>query len=202
MKIESFGDRALLVSDLRDPVAAVPALKEGFLDARVRAGMDAVLIEFAAPRSDLMEMGERTEAVLASPSPVSATSAREYVVPMRYDGIDLDSAAHELGVATDQLIEAHRNVLWRVAMIGFAPGFPYLTPVGEQIWEIPRLATPRARVPAGSVAIAAGMCAIYPTAMPGGWHLIGTTDLRLFDAGTEPPSLLAAGDLVRFREIP
>jgi inhibitor of KinA len=86
-------------------------------------------------------------------------------------------------------------------MIGFAPGFPYIGPLPEQL-VLPRRATPRAAVPAGSVAIAAGLTGIYPSRLPGGWHLIGRMPLRLFDPAASPPSTLAPGDGVRFEPQP
>jgi KipI family sensor histidine kinase inhibitor len=85
--------------------------------------------------------------------------------------------------------------------IGFAPGFPYLGPLPELL-RLPRRSTPRTRVPAGSVAIAADMTGIYPAVLPGGWHLIGRTPLRLFDPHASPPSLLAPGDGVQFEPLP
>ena len=85
-------------------------------------------------------------------------------------------------------------------MIGFAPGYPYIGPL-PALLTVPRRATPRAAVPAGSVAIAAGMAGIYPARLPGGWHLIGRTTAKLFDSARAEPSLLRAGDLAQFKPI-
>ena len=89
---------------------------------------------------------------------------------------------------------------YRVAMLGFAPGFPHLLGLDPAL-HMPRRAQPRLRVPAGSVAIGGAQTGIYPRELPGGWQLIGRTPLRLFDAQLDPPSLLAPGDRVRFRTI-
>ncbi len=121
-------------------------------------------------------------------------------IPVRYGGEfgpDLESLAQLVGVTQDEIVRLHTSVLYRVYLIGFAPGFAYLGSVPEQI-AAPRLATPRTRVPAGSVAIAGRQTGIYPRATPGGWQLIGRTDLVLFNPRRESPTLLRPGDRVRF----
>lgn len=121
-------------------------------------------------------------------------------IPVRYNGADLDEVASILGTSRDRVIELHRDTLWRVQFMGFAPGFGYLVPTDADnpLTTVGRRAQPRTRVPAGSVAIAAGYSAIYPGASPGGWQLLGSTDIRLWDESTDPPSLLTAGAVVRF----
>lgn len=124
-------------------------------------------------------------------------------VPVCYGqghGEDLSTAARELGIDEAELIARHCAPLYRVAMIGFAPGFPYLTGLDPAL-ALPRLATPRAQVPAGSVAIGGAQTGIYPRASPGGWRLLGRTPLTLFDAAREVPSLLMPGAQVRFVPI-
>jgi KipI family sensor histidine kinase inhibitor len=124
-------------------------------------------------------------------------------IPVRYGddcGADLDTAAAELGIAREALIARHCAPLYTVAMLGFAPGFPYLLGLDPDL-ALPRLATPRTRVPAGSVGIGGAQTGIYPCESPGGWRLIGRTPLRLFDAQRTTPSLLAPGDRVRFVAI-
>lgn len=118
-------------------------------------------------------------------------------IPMRYDGMDLEFVASHLGLSVPALIHWHSSVLFRVAFIGFAPGFPYLIP-NEGGFNIPRLAEPRVRVPSGSVAMAASFCGIYPHSTSGGWRLIGSCDVQLFDPRRGRGSLLAPGDTVRF----
>ena len=124
-------------------------------------------------------------------------------IPVRYGGgfgADLDAAAAELGIATEALISRHSEATYTVAMIGFAPGFPYLSGLDPAL-ALPRLATPRTRVPAGSVAIGGAQTGIYPRESPGGWRLLGRTPLRLFDPQRASPSLLAPGDRLRFVAI-
>ncbi len=136
--------------------------------------------------------------------PAAATVATRVVeIPVRYGGaygIDLDAAAAELGLTSEALIERHAAPLYTVAMIGFAPGFPYLAGLDPTL-ALPRLATPRSRVPAGSVGIGGAQTGLYPRESPGGWRLLGRTPLRLFDPARTSPSLLAPGDRVRFVAI-
>lgn len=138
---------------------------------------------------------------------VHATSGSErsrcVEVPVVYggeSGPDLAPAAAELGIAPGELARRHAQGQYTVAMIGFAPGFPYLFGLDPAL-ALPRLATPRLKVPAGSVAIAGGQAGIYPHEGPGGWRLLGRTPLRLFDPGRTPPSALLPGDRVRFVAI-
>ena len=131
------------------------------------------------------------------------TPSRIVEMPVCYGGThgeDLDAAANELGIAPAELIARHAEATYTVAMIGFAPGFPYLSGLDPTL-ALPRLATPRTRVPAGSVAIGGAQTGIYPRESPGGWRLLGRTPLRLFDPQRDPPSLLAPGDRVRFVAI-
>lgn len=126
--------------------------------------------------------------------------ARLVEIPVRYgsvDGPDLISAAQTLGIAPEELIARHSTPRYTVAMLGFAPGFPYLLGLDPSL-NLPRLATPRATVPAGSVGIGGGQTGIYPNESPGGWQLLGRTALTLFDARRDPPTLLQPGDSVRF----
>jgi KipI family sensor histidine kinase inhibitor len=121
-------------------------------------------------------------------------------VPTRYggeDGPDLASVAAAHDLSERAVIELHASVDYEVLFVGFAPGFAYLGEIPEAI-ATPRLATPRTRVPAGSVAIAGRQTAVYPFESPGGWQLIGRTDLRLWDVERDPPALLVPGVRVRF----
>lgn len=120
-------------------------------------------------------------------------------VPVIYGGThgpDLKPLADALGLSPNELIDLHSETEYNVAAIGFAPGFPYLTGLPKQLHH-PRHATPR-KVPAGSVAIAGDQAGIYPSASQGGWHIIGQTNLTLFDPNREDPSLLHPGDKLRF----
>lgn len=123
--------------------------------------------------------------------------AAEVVIPVRYDGPDLDTVAGRIGRSIAEVIEMHSGSHYEVAFCGFAPGFAYLRGLAPDL-HLPRRTTPRTRVPVGSVAIAAEYSAVYPTASPGGWHLLGTTERKLFDVALEPPALLQPGTRVRF----
>jgi KipI family sensor histidine kinase inhibitor len=113
---------------------------------------------------------------------------------------DLDDLAAHAGLSRAEVVALHGAGDYRVAMVGFAPGFPYLLGLDPRL-AMPRLATPRTHVPAGSVAIGGAQAGIYPNASPGGWRVIGRTPLALFDASRPSPCLLAAGQRVRFRQI-
>lgn len=124
-------------------------------------------------------------------------------IPVCYEadfGEDLASLATACGLSTEQVIEIHSAAVYSVYMIGFAPGFSYLGPLDERL-ALSRRETPRPRVAAGSVAVANQYTGIYPAALPGGWHIIGRTPLRLFDLSRDKPSLLSAGDRVRFSPV-
>jgi KipI family sensor histidine kinase inhibitor len=139
-------------------------------------------------------------ALLAAARAGGPGAGRVVRVPVRYggaDGPDLEEASRALGLGPDEVVALHCAGPYRVMMIGFAPGYPYIGPLPEAL-RIPRRATPRSAVPAGSVAIAAGLSGIYPARLPGGWHLIGRTELRLFDPQADPPATLAPGDMVQF----
>lgn len=202
-----FGDRAVAVAldDSRDREAVARALQMTFPHRLVRRGIATVLVEAGEPDPDLRRAV--VEALTAfdrrrAEAPVSAD--RTVVIEVRYDGSDLAAVAHALGCSEGGLVAAHVAQGWRVAMMGFAPGFGYLLPEGDVTlpWgAIDRRASPRDRVDAGSVAVAAGMSAVYPQSMPGGWPLIGRTSVLLFDAQRpESPALLSPGDLVTFVE--
>ena len=110
---------------------------------------------------------------------------------------DLEFVARNAGMSTDEVIDLHSGADYPVYMMGFTPGFPYLGGMSERI-ATPRLSTPRGVIPAGSVGIAEAQTGVYPIESPGGWQLIGRTPLRLFDVTRTPPSLIDAGDCVRF----
>lgn len=124
-------------------------------------------------------------------------------IPVCYGGEfgpDLVSVASMHGTTAHDAARAHAAAMYTVEFIGFSPGFPYLVGLPANL-ATPRLAKPRPRVAPGSVAIADDRTGVYPSATPGGWRVIGRTPLRLFDPTREPPSLLRAGDRVRFAPI-
>ena len=112
-------------------------------------------------------------------------------------GPDLEFVARNAGISADEVVDLHSGTEYPVYMMGFTPGFPYLGGMSERI-ATPRLSTPRGVIPAGSVGIAETQTGVYPIESPGGWQLIGRTPLRLFDVTRTPPSLIDAGNSVRF----
>lgn len=151
-------------------------------------------------RDDLVEMVARAAVDLGK---AGVVERRVVTLPTLYGGEhgpDLDHVAEHSGIEADQVVSLHSGVDYRVYMIGFAPGFPYLGGLPEQL-ATPRLATPRVRIPAGSVGIAESQTGVYPAASPGGWRLIGRTPVRLFDPERDPPSLVVAGDYIRFSAL-
>ncbi len=118
-----------------------------------------------------------------------------------YDGPDLETVAEQWGVDVDEVVARHTSTSFVSAFCGFAPGFAYLSGLSADL-AVPRLDSPRSRVPAGSVALAGAWCGIYPTASPGGWQILGSTDAPLWDADRAEPALLAPGTRVSFRAVP
>jgi inhibitor of KinA len=141
---------------------------------------------------------------LAGPSDkVSSAPSRTVEIPVCYGGEfgpDLEEAAALISLSSERVIELHAAALYRAYFLGFAPGFAYLGDLPSEL-ELPRLSTPRKKVPAGSVAIAGKQTAVYPFTTPGGWRLIGRTPLTMFRADREPMGLIALGDHVRFRGV-
>jgi inhibitor of KinA len=134
---------------------------------------------------------------IASAAINASRSPRTIEVPVIYDGADLESVAALCRLSVNQVVNLHTSVNYLVYMMGFTPGFPYMGNVPNAI-QTPRLATPRAKVPAGSIAIASAQTGIYPIDSPGGWRLIGRTALTLFDPNADDPFLFAPGDVVKF----
>ena len=144
------------------------------------------------------EPSSRLQRSLASTPAVGAARVGSlHTVGVSYDGPDLEDVARLAGLSTGEAVSLHSSVEYTVAFIGFQPGFPYLVGLPSRL-VVPRLETPRARVPAGSVAIAGEYAGIYQAATPGGWRLIGRTDEILFDVSSSTPCRLAPGDRVRF----
>jgi KipI family sensor histidine kinase inhibitor len=125
-----------------------------------------------------------------------AVDIREHEIPVHFDGEDLPEIAKRVGRSAEVLAELLCSLNLHVKFLGFQPGFAYLDGLPPEL-HLPRRANPRKMVPAGSVALGGGYCGIYPSAGPGGWHLIGSTTLSLFDPFAEPPARLQPGDTVR-----
>lgn len=201
------GDAALLV-ELGDEIderlnARVHALAAQLATApglECIPGYASLLVEFDP---DILSQ-EKLETAIAHAleQPMAAAQAKPRVVeiPTRYGGEwgpDLDFVARRNGLTPAQVVEIHTRCPLRVFMLGFTPGFPYIGPLPAKI-AAPRLETPHTHVPAGAVGIAGRQTGIYPRESPGGWQIIGHTDLILFDPTRDPPTLLAPGDYVRF----
>jgi KipI family sensor histidine kinase inhibitor len=132
-------------------------------------------------------------AARGGPGPVGETLVE---ITVRYGGPDLTGVAQLWGVSVEAVVARMSATEFRVAFCGFAPGFAYLTGLPDAL-AVPRLDTPRARVPAGSVALAGRYAGIYPTSSPGGWRIVGRADATLFDVSADPPALLGPGTRVR-----
>lgn len=162
----------------------VPAARTVLL--RLAPGADPARIERDVRSRDLAE-AER------EPGPLVR-------VPVRYDGEDLCEVAELTGLPVREVVRLHTGCEWTVAFGGFAPGFAYLTG-GPRELRVPRRADPRTRVPAGAVGLAGEFSGVYPRSSPGGWQLVGRTDLAVWREDRDPPALLRPGARVRFEEV-
>lgn len=131
------------------------------------------------------------------PGALTAATGRLVEIETVYDGDDLADAAEMLHVGVDELVEIHTGLTFTAAFSGFVPGFAYLT-ADHPLVRLPRRASPRPRVPQGSVAVAGGFAGVYPTASPGGWNLLGHTTVAMWDSSRPRPALVEPGDQVRF----
>ena len=212
--IESAGVDALHIEFTASPSAALTAqlcqlaaqLSQQFGDCLldITIGWDSLLLQYDMQRvrysvlydrlmqwcTDWLAQQHDDALSTASDSPV-------LMLPVLYDGEDLDDVAQHCGLASrDDVIALHAESAFYVGAIGFAPGFAYLGGLDERL-SLPRRSSPRAKVPAGSVAIAAGQSALYPQASPGGWHLLGRCPLTLFDPHAHPMSPFHVGRQVK-----
>ncbi|HAM12723.1 MAG TPA: hypothetical protein DCO91_05315, partial [Microbacterium sp.] len=216
--VRVFGDTGLLaeVPESISPAEAlrvVISLRERLSSSQPAGVVDlvpaarTVLVRFAPREVATSVVRAWIEKSLADALAVTDVPARAAVdgntdveIGIRYDGPDLDKTAAFLGIHSADLVSAHLAATWTVAFTGFAPGFGYLV---SEDWpfDVPRLASPRTRVPAGSVGLAGSFSGAYPRSTPGGWRLIGTTSAPLFDPDAASPALLRPGMRVRFREV-
>jgi KipI family sensor histidine kinase inhibitor len=163
----------------------------------------SVTIHVDPLRMDVTTLSDRLLRLPHTVARHAASSGTHHTIPVLYGGEwgpDLEDVAAFAKMSAADVIRLHSSVRYRVYMLGFSPGFPYLGSVPEPL-AMPRLATPRTTVPAGSVGIAGSQTGIYPTATPGGWRLIGRTPLALSRPNSSTPFLLTPGDLVRFEPI-
>lgn len=212
-RILDLGDRAITVEfgDAIDPalLARVAALDHACGAAALPGVVETVptfrslTIIFDPLRTSRSKLLPALERLLAVPEASRARPNRRWRLPACYEGDfapDLADVAQRCGITPDAVIEQHAGAEYVVYMLGFLPGFPFMGDVAQAL-RLPRRSEPRVAVPAGSVAIANGLTAIYPWQSPGGWHLLANCPVPLFDAGRPAPSLLAAGDLVGFERI-
>lgn len=206
------GDGALVVSfgETIDPAtnARVMALEQALRAAQLPGvvallpSFRSLLVQYDPLRCDHADLIAQVRDVLARAQAVPR-AARHVTIPACYEGElapDLADVARLAGMTAEDAAALHASVEYQVFMLGFLPGFPYMGMLPERL-RLPRLATPRLRLPARSLAIATAMTAIYPLESPGGWRLIGAVPVDLFDIGADPPSLLRPGDRVRFRPV-
>jgi KipI family sensor histidine kinase inhibitor len=195
------GDAALLVDSDSPAAQLAAAVRQASLPgvSDVVPGARTVLVVTRPGSWDLEELAAAISTL--PPGDLDSGDGAAVEIPVVYDGPDLAEVARLAGMTVSQVIEAHSRADYTVGWLGFSPGFGYLTGLDQRLAGVPRLASPRLSVPAGSVAIAGGMTAVYPSGSPGGWRLIGRTAARMWDPARDPPSLLAPGRRVRFSAI-
>jgi KipI family sensor histidine kinase inhibitor len=200
VRLRPVGERGLLVEvgELETVHRLHAALREldppGVIE--LVPGYRTLLVVADPDRAELLdELAARLPALELPPA--EAVAGEPVEIPVTYDGEDLDEVAGLTGLDADEIVRRHTAPTYTVAFLGFSPGFPYLVGLDPAL-EVPRRDTPRTSIPAGSVGLAGTQTGIYPTASPGGWQLIGRTDVTLFDPGRDPPALLAPGGRLRF----
>ncbi|MCU1561574.1 allophanate hydrolase subunit 1 [Mycetocola sp.] len=201
--LHAVGDSAVLIDcDDLDAVLALHAALSG-------APPDGIVDVVPAARTVLVSFdpailpADRVAGWIRStpPTPPGARAdADELTLDVQYSGEDLAEVAALLSLSEREVVNAHTASVWRVAFVGFAPGFGYLVTDSPRL-VVPRRSSPRTSVPAGSVALAGEHTGVYPRASPGGWQILGRTDARLWDQDATPPALLTPGRVVRFREV-
>ena len=157
----------------------------------------SVVVRFDPLRFASADAEREVMRLAKAPGRAPAEDGREVEIPTRYDGPDLAETAERSKLSVQELIALHSGREYRAFFLGFLPGFAYCGVLDPRI-VAPRLLRPRERVPAGSVVVADGQTSVYPFDSPGGWRLIGRTEVRMFDVTTEPPILIRPGDRVRF----
>lgn len=202
--VRLIGDDVLEI-DVSDPAAArglASMMAQMGVFEEVVPALTVVTAQFDPLRLDVNEALMMAKRALAQPKILKATGEK-LTIPVRYGGDagpDIEQVAQSTGMRVDEFICLHISVDYPVEMIGFTPGFAYLGGLDARV-TAGRLARPRARVPAGSVGVIEGYTGIYPLAGPGGWPIIGQTDLSLFDTSKPDPFRLRPGMTVRFEAI-
>jgi len=213
MKIVAASDSSLLVVleeassvNIHERVMALFLTLQQLNDPRIRnlhPAYASILIEFDPLRLSHEDTASLVENLVDEGLAQYEPAVNTVTVPVCYDiefGPDLEEVANHAGITAREVIRLHSTATYRVHFLGFTPGFAYLGGLSE-ILHVPRLATPRKHVPAGTVAIAGSQAGIYPVDSPGGWRLIGRTPVRMFDPNATRPARLEPGNLVRFLAI-
>src|SRR5438067_12132884 len=214
MKFSSLGDSALTVdftdesSNRERLLARALSVAEALEGANIPGVIDVTsayesVALFFEPGRIERDVEEKIRALVAQAGVRGGRKARRIEIPVCYDdefALDLARVASHTFLTGGAIIVLQSSIEYTVACIGFVPGFPFLAGLPEKL-RVPRLESPRTKVPAGSVAIANAQAGIYPFESPGGWNVIGRTPLRLFRVNENPPVFLRPGDRVRFRRI-
>jgi KipI family sensor histidine kinase inhibitor len=213
MKVAPASDSSLLVVfgdvmslDNHERVMSLFRALQRLNDPRIRnlhPAYASILIDFDPLRLSHEEAASLIENLVGEQSLQYDRAANIVTIPVCYDvefAPDLQEVANHAKIPNHEVIQLHSSATYRVHFLGFTPGFAYLGGLPDAL-HVPRLATPRKHVPAGSVAIAGSQAGIYPVDSPGGWRLIGRTPVRIFDPDATQPTRLKPGDLVEFREI-
>ena len=161
-------------------------------------GLRSLTVVFDPSATSLNAMMAAVTAVEVADNP--GDQGRFVEIPAVYDGADLHDVAQRCALSVSEVIRRHTAVDYTVAIVGFSAGFGYLQGL-DPVLDVARRSSPRVSVPAGAVAIAAGMTCVYPRSSPGGWNLLGRTDVAMWDEARDPPALLAPGDRVRFHAV-
>ena len=205
MRVRPYGQEATIIDWLGTGAAA--ALRQVVIDACASHGVSwvdvvpaatSIVVTHDAKVSDAMR---RVLSGLDEHDASAVRGAGQLVeIPVDYNGADLAEVARACSLSVERVIALHSGADYEVSFCGFAPGFAYLIGLPQEL-HLPRRTSPRTRVPAGSVAIAATYSAVYPRESPGGWHLLGTTTANLWDVSREQPALLQPGTRVRFVRV-
>jgi len=205
MQRRSVGPAAWLIDGVAEPAAWAASLRALHVDG-VHEIVPAERTVLVVCERELSEaIGGRLDEVAVAPleetAPGATVTIDTVTIDTVYDGDDLAAVARATGLTVDEVIDRHVHGTYSVAFCGFSPGFAYMTGL-DSVLHLDRRPTPRTRVPAGSVAIAAAYTSVYPSTSPGGWHLLGRTGATLWDTERPEPALLAPGTTVRFRQVP
>lgn len=183
-----------IASDYGQVIEAVVPTYRSFL-----VFFDPLLIS----RKDLIGNIEETAVAMQKETGTNTTKTQTVIIPTLYGGEagpDIEFVAEHNSLTVDEVIKIHTSVPYRIYMMGFTPGFPYLGGMSDKI-ATPRLNNPRTKIPAGSVGIAGSQTGLYPVESPGGWQLIGRTPLKVFNPASIDPFVYAAGDFLQFESI-